>query len=306
MAYVSAAFIVGVGQFECGEGGVAGVLSREQIADRLNEAAGLLEAQEANRFRVRAYRMAAETLLGLPEEPSEILAREGLSGLIRLPNIGERLARAIDEMSSTGRWPQLERMRGEADPEEVFQSVPGIGPKTARAIHETLNVDTLEALETAAHDGRLEQVSGIGPRKAAAIRASLSTMLARRARRSPEDHAEPQVAELLEIDQTYRRRAEAGTLQTIAPRRFNPGGEAWLPILHVDRDDWSYTALFSNTALAHELGRTHDWVVIYFARLGGREHSRTVVTETRGPLEGKRVVRGREAECRRHYFGREE
>jgi hypothetical protein len=131
-------------------------------------------------------------------------------------------------------------------------------------------------------------------------------MLARRARQGPDDHAEPKVAELLEIDQSYRRQAEAGTLRTIAPRRFNPSGEAWLPILHVDRDDWSYTALFSNTALAHELGRTRDWVVIYFAGSGGPEQSRTIVTETRGPLHGKRVVRGREAECRRHYFGREE
>ena len=128
-------------------------------------------------------------------------------------------------------------------------------------------------------------------------------MLARRARRGPDDHAEPPVAELLEVDRAYREQAEAGTLQTIAPRRFNPGGEAWLPILHVERGNWSYTALFSNTAMAHDLGRTHDWVVIYFARLGQREHSRTVVTETHGPLEGRRVVRGREADCRRHYFG---
>ena len=58
------------------------------------------------------------------------------------------------------------------------------------------------------------------------------------------------------------------------------------------------TALFSNTALAHQLGRTGDWVVIYFNREGGTEHQRSVVTETRGPLEGQRVVRGREAECR--------
>jgi hypothetical protein len=196
-------------------------------------------------------------------------------------------------------------MRGEADPEAVFRSVPGVGPKTAHAIHETLHVDTLEALEIAAHDGRLESVPGLGPRKAASIRASLAAMLAGRRRRGLEDHAEPSVAVLLEVDEVYRRRAEAGTLQRIAPRRFNPDGEAWLPILHVDRDDWSCTALFSNTALAHKLGRTRDWVVIYFARLGGREHTRTVVTETRGPLEGRRVVRGREAECRRHHLGSE-
>jgi DNA polymerase/3'-5' exonuclease PolX len=116
---------------------MTGGLSREQIADRLDEAAELLEAQGANRFRVRAYRMAAETVRSLAEDPADILKRESLSGLTRLPNIGDRLARAIDEMSNTGRWLQLQRMRGEAEPEELFQSIPGIGPQTARAIHQT-------------------------------------------------------------------------------------------------------------------------------------------------------------------------
>ena len=277
--------------------------SREQIADRLEEAAELLSAQDANPFRVRAYRLASETVRGLPEDPAEILEREGLEGLVRLPNIGERLARAIDEMSQTGRWIQLERMRGEAEPEELFQSIPGIGPETARRLHDELHIDTLEALEIAAHDGRIENVPGIGPRKAASIRASLAAMLARRSRRGRDDHEEPPVAVLLEVDEVYQQRAKNGSLRKIAPRRFNPGGEAWLPILHLEKDDWSFTALYSNTARAHELKRTNDWDVIYFGKPGGREHTRTVVTETHGPLEHKRVVRGREAECRRHYLG---
>lgn len=279
-----------------------GQISRDQIADRLLEAAQLLEAQGADRFRVRAYRRGAETIRALHEDPADILEREGLEGLIELPNIGNRLARAIDEMVATGRWIQLERMRGETEPEKLFQMVPGIGAVTARAIQNELDVDTLEALEIAAHDGRLELVQGIGPRRAASIRASLASMLARRRRRGSADHEEPPVALLLEIDALYREKAKAGSLERIAPRRFNPTGEAWLPIFHIDRDGWSFTALFSNTAMAHKLGRTDDWVVIYFGRPGGPEHQRTLVTETRGPLEGRRTVRGREAECRQHYF----
>lgn len=59
--------------------------------------------------------------------------------------------------------------------------------------------------------------------------------------------------------------------------------------------------LFSNTARAHELNATHDWVVIYFEQDGGTEDQYTVVTERPGPLAGKRVVRGREAESRDFY-----
>jgi putative hydrolase len=87
----------------------------------------------------------------------------------------------------------------------------------------------------------------------------------------------------------------------IAPRRFNPSNEAWLPILHTERDGWHFTALFSNTGRAHDLGRTRDWVVIYFYNDQHEEGQHTVVTETRGSLIGMRVVRGREAECRKFH-----
>jgi hypothetical protein len=102
------------------------------------------------------------------------------------------------------------------------------------------------------------------------------------------------------VDEEYRSKAKAGQLKTITPKRFNPGNEQWLPILRTKKEGWSFTALFSNTARAHELGMTHDWVVLYYER-DGRERQCTVVTATSGPLNGKRVVRGREAECRRFY-----
>ena len=70
--------------------------------------------------------------------------------------------------------------------------------------------------------------------------------------------------------------------------------------MHSDEDGWSFTAMFSNTARAHELGRTRSWVVIYYEH-DGHEGQCTVVTETRGPLSGRRVIRGREAECAGHY-----
>jgi hypothetical protein len=127
-------------------------------------------------------------------------------------------------------------------------------------------------------------------------------MLGRRVARAPRGAASaPGVALLLEIDEEYRDKAATGKLRTIAPRRFNPRSEAWLPVLHAERGGWHFTALFSNTARAHELGRTRDWVVIYYSGGDHAESQCTVVTETRGALEGRRVVRGREAECRAHY-----
>jgi putative hydrolase len=116
---------------------------------------------------------------------------------------------------------------------------------------------------------------------------------------------EPSVMTLLDVDREYRQQAEQGALPVIAPKRFNPEGRAWLPILHTHRDEWHFTLLYSNTALAHELKRTRDWVIVYFYDDHHQEGQCTVVTETRGPLTGQRVVRGRELECRDYYTAQE-
>ena len=116
-----------------------------------------------------------------------------------------------------------------------------------------------------------------------------------------QDQERPSVELLLEIDDEYRRKAARDQLRKIAPKRFNPQGEAWLPLLKTKRRGWEFTALFSNTARAHELGRTRDWVVMYFYANHREEDQCTIVTETRGALVGKRVVRGREAECQAFY-----
>ena len=96
-------------------------------------------------------------------------------------------------------------------------------------------------------------------------------------------------------------RAAAGDLRRIAPRRFNPKGEAWLPIMHARPAGWHLTVLYSNTARAQKLGRTRDGVVIHCHEDDRPETSRTVVTEWRGDLTGRHVVRVREDDCPAHY-----
>lgn len=274
-------------------------------ADRLREAADLLEAQAASPFRVNAYRRAADSITGLDQAAVMAIAdREGVEGLDRLPCVGRGIAAALIEMVRTGHWAQLERLRGTADPVQLFTTVPGLGHRLAERIHEELHIDTLAALEIAAHDGRLENVPGVGPRRAAAIRANLHAILSRgRPHRAPAapQSPPPPVALLLGIDRQYRERAAAGLLPTIAPRRFNPANEAWLPVLHAEQHGWQFTALYSNTAQAHQLNRTRDWVLMFHYDDQNSEGQHTIVTETHGPLTGRRVVRGREAECRAYY-----
>lgn len=278
-----------------------GVTANAAVSAKLSEMADLLVRQHADAYRVAAYRRAARTVAELETSIEDLVRERGPAGLVELPGIGRGIGAAIVEMVTSGRWAALERLTGTLEPEQLFQTVPGIGPDLAARIHDTLHVDTLEALELAVHDGQLERVPGIGARRAAAIQAGLTTRLGSRHVRLSHQRQVPPVSLLLDVDLEYRLRAAAGGLRTIAPKRFNPSGESWLPVLHTRRESWEFTALFSNTQKAHELRRTRDWVVLYFHHEGEPEAQCTIVTETRGPLAGQRVVRGREGDCIAHY-----
>ena len=276
------------------------------VAAQLEQMATLLDAQGANPYRAGAYRRAAGTVAELKQDLRGVFEREGSAGLDALPAIGSSIASAIAEMLVSGRWNRLERLCGEAEPEALFRTVPGVGPRLARRLHEALGVHSLEALEVAAFDGRLARVPRLGERRAAAIRAALSQLLNRRRapRRTPVatlGSIEPPVDWVLDVDREYRAAAAADKLPKIAPRRFNPEAKAWLPVLHTTRGDWHFTALYSNTARAHELGHVRDWVVVYVEDGNHDEHQYTVVTPAGGPLAGRRTVRGREAECSAWY-----
>ncbi len=272
------------------------------IAQKLNEVAELLHQQNANNFRVRAYHDAASYVMGMETPLRDIANTGGRTGLEALPSIGPSIARAILEMLDTGSLTMIDRLRGSIDPEKLLQSVPMIGPHLAHLIHEELGIETLEDLEAAAHDGRLTGLKGVGTRRASGVRMALADMLARRRpSRAIAPSNLPEIGAVLDVDREYRAAAQAGTLPTIQPRRFNPDGRRWLPILHTERGAWHFTALYSNTSRAHRLGRTKDWVVIYFETDSQGEGQCTVVTEHYGPLSGRRVVRGREDACIHHY-----
>lgn len=140
-----------------------------EIAERLRQAATLLRRHEASPSRVADYRRAADRVAALDAEAATLDA-DALS-----PRLGvdRALAEAIVELAQTDRLTLLDRLSGTLAAEARFRTLPGIGPRLAREIHDLLRVDTLEALALAARDGRLAAVPGIGPRRLRALRAAL-------------------------------------------------------------------------------------------------------------------------------------
>lgn len=203
---------------------------------------------------------------------------------------------------------RLETLQGESDPVELFQLIPTVGLTLAQRIHDSLHLDTLESLENATRHGQLEQVKGLGVKRKEAIEAWLLKHL--------NEHRQPlrpgqqsnlvPIRLLLKVDGEYRSKAAAGKLPLVTPKRFNPENKAWLPILHITHEHWHFTALFSNSERAHQLDHVFDWVIIYFSDDNHQDGQYTVVTEPHGFLLGKRVVRGREAECQEFYEANQE
>jgi DNA polymerase (family 10) len=294
---------------------VHGPPSNEEMASKLDRVAELLAAQGANRFRADAYRRAGQTIRDLVQPVSRIYDSDGIEGLEELPGVGRTISRALQQMIRGGRWPLLKRLLGNDVAEHAFASVPNIGPKLAKRIHEELGIETLVELQAAAWDGTLECLPGMGEKRTRAVRESLagrgrhpahiSTAKNQNRLFGDDDDLTTQVSvdELLDIDDEYRFKAARNQLPRTAPRQFNPTAAAWLPILHTERGDRHYTALFSNTQRAHSMGTTHDWVVIYLEDHQHRgQHGRwTVITSRFGKLRGRRIVRGREKECADFY-----
>lgn len=280
-------------------------VANDTVGTALDEVARLLQRQSDNPFRIAAYRRAANQVRRMRRPVYELYQESGIEALRDLPGVGESLARSIAELLETGRLELLDRLRERSQGEKLLATLPGVGAQLAQRIRDTANVATLEELEAAAYDGRLRRVPGLGRKRLRAIRESLAARLQRmpdkRLRAAPlADPDQPPVSELLEIDDEYRRLAERHRLPRTAPRQFNPTGAAWLPVWHAERGGRRYTVLFSNTARAHEAEAIHDWVVIYRDDAAGSGQW-TIITAELGPLHGRRIVRGREDECRDYY-----
>lgn len=152
-------------------------VTNADIAAAFERVADLLELQDANPFRVRAYRNAARRIGELKLDlAARVAAGEGLP---KLPGIGTDLAGKIEELAKTGRLALLERLQRQvpAGVTELLQ-VPGLGPKRVRALYEELHVHSLPQLLRAARDGRIRALPGFGEKTERRIAEAIAARLA--------------------------------------------------------------------------------------------------------------------------------
>ena len=136
-------------------------MTKNDIADVLNEIGTLLELKGENPFKVRAYQSGARVLEGIEDAELATLINE--KRLESVKGLGEALAQKISELHTTGRLKFYEQLKASIAPGLVeMLQIPGLGAKKVRALHEKLGLDSIAALAAACADGRVAELDGFG------------------------------------------------------------------------------------------------------------------------------------------------
>jgi len=194
-------------------------MQNPDIARLFDEVADLLEIQDANPFRVRAYRNAARTIRDFPE-PIADLVRVGTKDLTDIPGIGDDLAEKITDIVTTGELPLRKQLASKL-PAGLLDllRIPSLGPKRVKLLYKKLKVKSAADLAKALEAGRIQKLKGFGPKMEEKIRAGLGQVHVGE-RRLLLNEAETQATAVLaylragggirqiEVAGSYRRRRE--------------------------------------------------------------------------------------------------
>ncbi len=148
-------------------------MQNPDIARLFDEVADLLEIQDANPFRVRAYRNAARTIRDFPE-PIADLVRAGTKDLTEIAGIGDDLAEKIADIVTTGELPLRKQLASKL-PAGLLDllRIPGLGPKRVKLLYKKLKVKSAADLAAALDKGKVQKLKGFGPKMEEKMRAGL-------------------------------------------------------------------------------------------------------------------------------------
>jgi len=141
-------------------------MTNREMAATLFNIATLLRDREDNPYRIRAYENGARALMGRKDDAVGVLRDSDKPLAHRRGVLGERLQRKLKELAQTGNMEYFTGLCADLPPHiGALMTVPGIGPRTAQHLYETLNIATPEQLRRAARQGRLREVWGFGSKR---------------------------------------------------------------------------------------------------------------------------------------------
>lgn len=137
-------------------------MENPEIARLLAETADLMEIAGEDPFRIRSYRNAAAAIESHPERIVDIL-RDPARDVTSIPGIGRSLAAALREIAERGSFARRDEMLAKYPPTALeLLRIPGVGPKTVRALWEHFRVSTIEDLARLCEEHRIRELRGMG------------------------------------------------------------------------------------------------------------------------------------------------
>ncbi|HYD85449.1 MAG TPA: DNA polymerase/3'-5' exonuclease PolX [Opitutus sp.] len=147
-------------------------MTKNEIADVLNEIALLLELKGENPFKVRAYQSGARVVESL--EQAELERLIAANELQTVKGIGDALGQKISELQTTGKLEFYERLKASVAPGLVeLLEIPSLGPKKIKVLFETLGVADIASLTQACADGKVAGLPGFGAKTQEKILAGI-------------------------------------------------------------------------------------------------------------------------------------
>ena len=136
-------------------------MTKNEMAEILEQIGTLLELKGENPFKIRAYASGARALEAIEEsELDRLIADERLQSV---KGIGEALAQKITELRTTGKLVFFEKLQASIEPGLVeLLQIPGLGPKKIRALHGQLGIASIAALSEACRAGKVAELAGFG------------------------------------------------------------------------------------------------------------------------------------------------
>ena len=135
-------------------------VSKTQLVDVLEQIAVLLELSGANGFRVRAYQNGSRTLASMEEDLFTVVSE---NRIVEIKGIGKGIGGLITEAVMYGTWGDMQSLYDRIPPGLIeIVGIPGLGPKRARILYESLGVDSVESLKISCELDHVSQLSGFG------------------------------------------------------------------------------------------------------------------------------------------------
>ena len=135
-------------------------VSKTQLVDVLEQIAVLLELSGANGFRVRAYQNGSRTLASMEEDLFTVVSE---NRIVEIKGIGKGIGGLITEAVMYGTWGDMQSLYDRIPPGLIeIVGIPGLGPKRARILYESLGVDSVESLKISCELDHVSKLSGFG------------------------------------------------------------------------------------------------------------------------------------------------